>query len=142
MKRTPLTRTKPMPKASKPIVRKVKVKARNHRRSTREFVRCYESRERQAWVRSFPCSVPGCVVSPCDNAHSAGDGGMGRKASARYVLPLCRAHHREQHRVGVASFEAKYGFRLADEAARIQHLWEHFCDGGWEHRPEMWAGHQ
>jgi hypothetical protein len=108
------------------------VKPKNVKRTSREYVRCYESRERCRWVAQLACSVLNCGAGPCDNAHAPGDSGAGYKASARYVLPLCRAHHRESHQIGVATFEAKYGIRLADDAARTQSLWEAYTLDGWD----------
>jgi hypothetical protein len=34
-------------------------------------------------------------------------------------VPLCRDHHREQHAIGIQTFEATYGLDLAAIAAHI-----------------------
>jgi hypothetical protein len=70
------------------------------------------------WVRSHACCVPGCTMSPVDFAHvkTRGSGG-----DDRYGVSLCRMHHSEQHRLGVASFGKRYGidlWELAREFAR------------------------
>lgn len=52
-----------------------------------------------AHVRTTRCMVPDCTSSVSDAAHLRGGqtGGMGLKPSDDLVLPLCRAHHQEQH---------------------------------------------
>jgi Putative HNHc nuclease len=56
-----------------------------------------------------------CVVtgSRCDEVHhpkGLGWGcGMGQKAPDETAIPLCRRVHDEYHRIGVKSWEAKYG---------------------------------
>jgi len=34
--------------------------------------------------------------------------GLGQKSSDREAIPLCSAHHREQHRIGLKQFERTY----------------------------------
>jgi len=72
-----------------------------------------------AWlaiVRKMPCTVcrrPG----PSDPAHlrtaapqyGKPPTGMGEKPSDRWVLPLCRTHHDEQHRGNELAFWLRYG---------------------------------
>lgn len=68
----------------------------------------------RAWVRGHACSVPGCTAMPIEAAHvrEGTDGGMGMKPSDRWVWSACKEHHAEQHRIGEASFQAKYGLNL------------------------------
>lgn len=40
------------------------------------------------------------------------DGGLGVKPSDCWVIPLCAAHHAEQHALGEDTFAAKYGLDL------------------------------
>lgn len=100
MKRTPLTRKTP-------------VRTRNPKRHKAEWTRAYGSKERVEWVKHQPCCVCGYCV--CENAHTT-TGGVGRKADADHIVPLCRAHHRELHQHGQATFEATYGIRLESVA--------------------------
>ena len=100
MKRTPLTRRTP-------------VKKRNAKRKASEWARAYGSKERVAWVARQPCAICGYCV--CENAHTT-TGGMGRKADADHIVPLCADHHRELHQHGQATFEATYGIRLESVA--------------------------
>lgn len=79
----------------------------------------------------------GCGVignrKPVEAAHVdfAGDKGMGSKASDRFCIPLCPAHHDEQHgktgpfsaRGGWPTFQIKYGFNALDVAASYWKQW-------------------
>lgn len=70
------------------------------------------------FVRGHQCSVPGCNAMPIEVAHvrSGTGGGMGVKPSDRWCVSLCRDHHSEQHRIGEASFERRYGINLYELA--------------------------
>lgn len=59
-------------------------------------------------LRGEPCLLCGAV--PSDPAHIRyGSGaGTGRKPSDWFTVPLCNAHHREQHQVGEVTFWHKY----------------------------------
>lgn len=56
-----------------------------------------------SWVRSLPCSVPGCVSRYIEAAH-AGERGYGQRADDRTAIPLCGEHHwrgpESHHRLG------------------------------------------
>lgn len=41
---------------------------------------------------------------------------MGRKPGDCWVVPLCHPHHLEQHQIGEASFERRYGVNMKGEA--------------------------
>ena len=79
------------------------------------------SRAHLDWVRDLPCAACGQSWQPCDPAHvrRGTDGGAGLKPSDSWVIPLCSAHHREQHSIGEASFAAKYGLDLKALAERV-----------------------
>ena len=82
-------------------------------------------------VRTLPCLV--CGRSPVDPAHvrSRGAGGHawiegsldvhGVPFPIRVgnIVPLCRAHHTEQHASGIRTFERAHRLDLAAEAERI-----------------------
>jgi hypothetical protein len=59
---------------------------------------------------------------PIENAHIV-TGGMGRKADAALIIPLCHSHHLALHDFGVEAFEAVYRISLEREAQQIQALW-------------------
>ena len=83
----------------------------------------------RTWIRRHHCSVPGCKRLPieCAHARSGTDGGIALKPSDRWCLSLCAFHHAEQHRIGEASFEARYGICLADIAALFTRRSPHRC---------------
>lgn len=68
----------------------------------------------RAWVRRHRCSVPACEALPIECAHvrTGTDGGQALKPSDRWTISLCREHHAEQHRIGEAAFEKRYGLDL------------------------------
>jgi hypothetical protein len=81
------------------------------------------------WVKAHGCCVPGCVARHVDFAHlrSAANAGIGQMPHDIFGVSLCRAHHDEQHRIGVAAFSRKYGidlWALAAEFARRSPDWE------------------
>lgn len=73
------------------------------------------------WLHGLVCGIPGCEARDVEQAHakSRGAGGTWRDS-----LPLCRAHHREQHQLGLLTFETKYGVDLRSLAAATVALWE------------------
>lgn len=58
-----------------------------------------------AEVRKRPCLI--CFRCPSDAAHYVSRGAGGGDTEDN-VIPLCRTHHREQHRIGIESFAEKY----------------------------------
>ena len=108
-------------KRQEPMVRK------NVKRLARRWTAAYHSVRRMLWVQSLPCAVCGDV--PSDNAHIGG-GGMGIKGPYQSIVPLCgnrveaEGCHNELHRVGLASFEAKYHLVLSSVAVNVQAQWE------------------
>lgn len=112
---------KPIPRRS-PMKRGGKIAPK--KRSASEFARIYGSRARVAWVKTLRCCVHtlGCI-GPIDNAHTE-NGGMGRKADARTIVPLCNHLHRKLHAMGAESFQRVYRVELRAEAARVDALWQ------------------
>lgn len=77
------------------------------------------------WIRTRPCLLfllpgGGCTWGDSDPAHVKSRGAGGGDDT---VVPLCRKHHREQHQLGVKSFERKYGLDLQGEARRLRAAW-------------------
>lgn len=75
--------------------------------------------EDPAWlaiVRKMPCLI--CRRTPSDPAHLRTGArqygkphtGMGEKPSDRWVLPLCRDHHEDQHRGNELAWWVRHGF--------------------------------
>ena len=75
------------------------------------------------WLRGRQCAVALVNRDECagkiEAAHTygAGDKGIGTKNSDRYAIPLCSAHHAEQHRRGWKTFERDYGIPSAPRVA-------------------------
>lgn len=130
-----MKRKTPLPRPTKPIARSAikprtkRPKARNVKRHAGEWARAYGSKARVAFVKSLACRVSGCMDGPVENAHTV-NGGMGRKADANTIVPLCRAHHRFLHQHGpvafAASFPLRHGWTLADWAVEVERLWGAF----------------
>ena len=115
MKRSPIKRS------AKPAKARAKMNPRNEARRATEFARAYGSAARVLWVAGWPCVV--CNKTPCQNAHIA-TGGMGRKADADRVVPLCKPHHHELHQAGLASFERQHGVSLSFTAQLVESRWQ------------------
>lgn len=87
----------------------------------------------RAWINGFLCSVTlsdrptDCDgETQCAHVRRGTDGGIGEKPSDWWTIPLCRAHHNEQHQIGEQAFEKKYGIdmkELAREFARKSPHW-------------------
>jgi hypothetical protein len=73
------------------------------------------------WVKSHGCCVPGCDATSVDFAHlrSCANTGTGEKPHDIFGVSLCRHHHVEQHGLGIAAFERKYGVDLWALAAEF-----------------------
>ena len=86
--------------------------------------RTYGPPERRRWIREQPSVVSG--ERGCVNAHVPpyGDAsGTGRKADARWVVPLTIEEERELHRVGRQTFEEEHDVDLAAEAEQVEERW-------------------
>ena len=105
-------------------VKKTKRPAKERRA---KFEREYGGPEYLAFIQSKPCCA--CPdFYPCEAAHTT-TGGMGRKANAAWLVPLCKQWpvpdglregcHRELHRIGIKSFEAKHNVNLKEIAAKL-----------------------
>jgi len=87
------------------------------RRTARE-----ENPQHRKWVRGFKCCVDNGECSlriECAHVRGGTDGGMGKKPSDKFTIPLCDTHHAEQHRIGEAPFAKRYGLNLLEIAARL-----------------------
>lgn len=70
--------------------------------------RAHRDRKYLDSLRGEPCLL--CGATPSDPAHIRyGSGaGVGMKPADWYAVPLCHAHHSEQHRIGEVTFWHKY----------------------------------
>lgn len=130
-RRKPL-RSKPL-RPAPPLGRKGRKK-----RTPDEFARIYHSKERVAYVKSWPCCVCGSV--PSDNAHTTGFG-MGIKAGYETIIPLCRTHHRayDEHRFPFATEEAREAAKA--HAAIVESCWQARSGGPAIATQQQWLAH-
>lgn len=113
---------KPQPPSPGPLVRPVrpakkpkKVNPINKARRARVNATTFGPQARAA--RLMPCCI--CGRRPCDPAHVLSRGAGGKDSD---VVPLCsgpRGHHREQHDIGIRSFETKHNIVLEVVAAEL-----------------------
>jgi hypothetical protein len=88
------------------------------------------------WVSKRPCLICGRQPSDPHHLRFAQPRALGRKVSDEFIVPLCRAHHREVHR---SSDEVAWWKQAGiDALACAQRLWRetHPLQEGSEHRVE------
>jgi hypothetical protein len=75
-----------------------------------------------SFVRTFPCSVPGCNSTDIVAHHCriGQTGGMGLKPSDKCAVALCNAHHHKLHQHGEARFWHGIG---KDPVKEAEFLW-------------------
>lgn len=96
-----------MPPSTKQMER-TRVRPVNPERKERRFVETYHSDEFVAWIHSLACCVPGCPGrSEAVHVRSRGAGGTWED-----IVPMCNAHHRALHDMGVRTFSAHLGLDL------------------------------
>lgn len=79
-------------------------------------------------MKGLPCAAKYCCSGPIENAHIR-TGGMGRKADAEFIVPLCRGHHRMMHESGARWVAAFYNLDLPALAVETQRAWLAFSGG-------------
>jgi len=100
--------------------RRQRIRPVNAKRRAENWKRAYGSEDRVAWVKQLNCVA--CGRTPCENAHTA-NGGMGRKADASTIIPLCKPCHHDLHVQGRRVFEASWTVDLARAAERTEQRW-------------------
>lgn len=85
------------------------------RRSKPRRVSVARDKRYLSYLQGCGCAV--CHYGPSDAAHCRTNG-LSSKGSDLKAIPLCRAHHNEQHRVGWPAFCKKYGL---NHAAAVAH---------------------
>lgn len=96
---------------------RVTLPPRRYRQHKRDGV----SEVHRRFVRSHECVLFGNALSECDIDHpieaahyrTAANSGAGLKPGDQWLLPFCREHHAEQHRIGQRAFEERYGISMA-----------------------------
>jgi hypothetical protein len=126
---TGLQRHKPMKRAKllartalsrgKPLARKTPVKPRNPKRKAEQFARNFGDEADAVRAMLCLCRGRGPLVrcaGPVAAAHVKSRGASGGRFD---LVPMCKAHHDEQHTVGVETFAASYGLDLRAAADRV-----------------------
>jgi hypothetical protein len=77
------------------------------------------------WLRGRPCLVGGTCAGKIEAAHvdHAGGKGMGTKVADKFAIPLCSAHHAEQHMAGRKTFEARHRINMLGAAQVYWSKW-------------------
>ena len=95
-----------------------------------EWPRAYDSDEFVEWGQLCECCAcgrKGTIWAPNENHHIKPVGeipvGTGRKADAKWILILCKAHHTEAH-WGEQTFAGKYDLDLPFEARAHWATWQ------------------
>lgn len=94
------------------IRRRTPLRQRNSSRKADAYARDF-GEEAEA-VRGMPCLA--CGLTPSDPAHVRSRGAGGGRFD---IVPLCRAHHQEQHQHGIQTFAARHGLDLRAKADHI-----------------------
>jgi hypothetical protein len=100
------------------MLRRAPTRRKPRKASERE--RIYGPKGRVEFVQSLPCIV--CQSFPSDNMHIKGDG-VSRKAGYQWIVPCCRTHHEDAHRIGIKTFARAFDIDLELAAIATQQQW-------------------
>ena len=77
------------------------------------------------WLRGRNCLIGDTCAGRIEAAHVdyAGDKGLGTKASDKFAVPMCSAHHAESHRAGIKTFEARHRVNLLEASKEYWRRW-------------------
>lgn len=80
-------------------------------------------RNHRRFIRSQPCAVGACAALPieCTHVRLGFAAGLAQKPPDWMTIPLCHAHHSQQHDLGHREFDRRHGLdsaALAKEYAR------------------------
>lgn len=84
-------------------------------------IRRYRDKGHLRFVRSHPCLICGRAPADAHHLRYAQPRGMGLKVSDEFTVPLCRAHHRDNH--GSGDEAAWWERRAIDPIATARMLW-------------------
>jgi hypothetical protein len=110
LRRTPLAR-------KSELKRGTRIAPANKKRRAKRYRETF-GLEKAAWVRTLPCL--GCGRTPSEAAHAKSRGAGG---TAAHLVPLCHRCHREQHQVGILTFQASRRLDLLSEAEHYHRAW-------------------
>lgn len=77
------------------------------------------------WLRGRSCLAGGTCAGRIEAAHIdyAPGKGVGTKPADRYAVPLCAAHHGEQHQAGIRTFEKRHGINMLSASEAYWQAW-------------------
>lgn len=89
-----------------------------------------------ARIRQLPCIMPSCGALAIDAAHirmtssryRTSGAGVGQKPHDFWALPLCRYHHRLEHKIGTPRFWETLGMDPHYVALRLYQIHERIAD--------------
>jgi len=90
------------------------IRKANPKRKRQRFQDAFGSAAYLERIQALPCVVCGQTPSEAAHVRSRAAGGTWRD-----LVPLCHAHHQEQHTIGIRSFEDRHGVDLAALATHI-----------------------
>jgi hypothetical protein len=80
-----------------------------------------------AWIRTLRCCICGKAgpdaahIRAADPVYGKPETGMGEKPSDKFTVPLCRAHHAEQHSINEMQFWKAKGINPVGLALALHH---------------------
>ena len=111
------------------IPRTTRIKGANRKRKAANLERAHGPAARREWIKTLPCANCG-IVGYSEGAHIK-NGGTGKKAEARFTIPLCGrvvgviGCHGVQHSFGwSALIELNTPEKREAAAARTEELWQ------------------
>ncbi len=113
---------KPVKSRSAPVKPRNPIKKK--KRDADEYARIYGSKRRVEWVKRQRCIADRYPCMGAIQNHHIKTGGMGMKADARFIVPICASHHASLHRTGRQSFESFYNVHLETTAANCELAWQ------------------
>ena len=144
MKKTPL-RSRSAPLRSREPARGKPIKKVNRKRKAANLERAHGPAERREWIKTLPCANCG-IVGYSEGAHIK-NGGMSKKADARFVIPLCGIYIVARKGCVIGCHHLQHGFgwgvltaldtpeKREAAAARTEELWQsHLRQAGRTHQ--------
>lgn len=104
------------------LERRTRLKPVNPKRRAKSWAKNFGPK--RAWIVEQDCVVPGCWRRPVDPSHVRSRGARGTSADLVALCSGLEGHHREQHDIGIHTFQAKYGLDLPAIARRLEAEWQ------------------
>lgn len=76
------------------------------------------------WIVTLPCCVPAPAPAHDGPIHGAHVRSRGAGGTWKDLVPMCAWHHRQQHLLGIETFEMMYDIVLSELARRYERDWQ------------------